>query len=178
MTEPIISPKARNEFREYFVGTSLRVISDAFDGGGVKCDLEYNPGVGGQRRTLVEQYYKTVDWSDWRAVSRVVKVYENLLRELFAPPEVQPGWPSLDVDDARKATGEKLLYWLRQDGFEWISGKLVRASGTPGLDDLADTAHKLEGGHLALQIQRMKDSVESDPSLAIGTARKAHRDGL
>ena len=172
MPEPIVSIKTRNEFREYFVGTTLRVIAEAFNGAGVRCDLDYSPSVGGQRRTLVEQYYKTVDWSDWRAVSRAVKVYENLLRELFAPPEVQPGWPSLDGDDARKATGEKLLYWLRQDGFEWIAGKLVRSSGTPGLDDLADTAHKLEGSHLALQIQRMKDSIDSDPSLAIGTAKE------
>ena len=172
MSEPIISPKTRNEFREYFVGTTLRTISEAFDGGGVRCDLAYSPGVGGQRRTLVEQYYKTVDWSDWRSVARVVKVYENLLRELFAPPEAQPGWPSLDGDDRAKVVGEKLLYWLRQDGFEWVGGRLVRSTGTPVLEDLAAAAHKLEGSHLALQIQRMKDSVESDPALAIGTAKE------
>ena len=67
MPEPIVSIKTRNEFREYFVGTTLRVIAEAFNGAGVRCDLDYSPSVGGQRRTLVEQYYKTVDWSDWRA---------------------------------------------------------------------------------------------------------------
>lgn len=69
---------------------------------------------------------------------------------------MQPGWPSLDVDYARKTTGEKLLYWLRQDGFEWVNGRLVRSVGTPDLADLVVAAYKLEGTHLALQIQRMK----------------------
>ncbi len=172
MPDPLLSLKTRNEFREYFVGTTLRTISEAFDGGGVRCDLEHVPNVGGARRTLVEQYYSTVDWADWRSVSRVVKVYENLLRELFAPPEVQPGWPSLDGDTQAKATGEKLLYWLHQDGFERVGGRLVRSTGTQGLEDLASATHRLEGSHLALQIQRLKESVETDPELAIGTAKE------
>ncbi|MGQ0621021.1 MAG: abortive infection family protein [Panacagrimonas sp.] len=174
MIEPIISAKTRNEFREYYVNTTLRQIQDAFDGGGVRCDLEYQPPTSGQRRSLVEQYYHTVDWTNWKSVSRVVKVYENELRELYAPVASTSVWGSSneDLQAGRKGVADKLLYWLRQDGFEWVAGKLVRAAGTPALDDLHSAAHKLEGTHIAQQIQRMKDAVEADPSLAIGTAKE------
>jgi hypothetical protein len=118
MPEEIISAKTRKNFREHFVGTTLRLIRDAFDGGGVRCDLEHSPpGVDGQRRTLVEQYYKTVDWSNWHSVSRVVKVYENELRELYAPLKMTYGGGSHD-EDSRKSSADELLYWLKQDGFE------------------------------------------------------------
>ncbi len=168
MPEPIISGKTRNEFREYYVGTSLREIQDAFDGGGVRCNLEYEPPTSGQRRTLVEQYYQTVDWSDWKSVSRVVKVYESELRDLCAPT-----WHnSEDAKANRKQVADRLLYWLKQDGFEWVNDHLVRPTKTLVLEDLATAAHTLEGGHLASQIQRMKDAIDTDPALAIGTAKE------
>lgn len=172
MSEPIISAKTRNVFREYFVGTTLQKIADAFDEAGVRCDLDHTPSVNGQRRALVEQYYRTVDWTDSRSVRSVIKVYETVLRELEAPVEARPGWPALDSDFDRKATGDKLRYWLLQDGIEWAGGRLVRRAGTTGLDELSATAPKLEGTHLAMQIQRIKDSVDSDPALAIGTAKE------
>lgn len=170
----IISSKTRNEFREYFVGGTLREIREAFDGEGVRCDLDYDPNVSGQRRSLVEQYYHSVEWSDSRSVGRVLKVYENELRSLYAPAAVY-GWSAVETEKAsnhRSQIAENLLYWLRQDGFEWIGNRLVRAAGALGLEDLSSTAQRLEGSHLALQIQRMKDSVESDPALAIGTAKE------
>lgn len=175
MNQPIISPKARQEFREYFVDKTLREISEAFDAGGVRCDLAYQPPVSGQRRGLVEQYYSTVAWASWKSVQPVIKVFESELNELFSPPPSLSAWN----EDANKerlakgtAIGNRLLHFLRADGFEWVSGRLVRLAGAPVLDDLASTAHKLEGTHLAQQIQRMKDAVDTDPSLAIGTAKE------
>lgn len=44
--------------------------------------------------------------------------------------------------------------------------------GGPSLDDLKRKAKSLDANHLAEQIRRMRDSVESDPSLAIGTAKE------
>lgn len=45
-------------------------------------------------------------------------------------------------------------------------------AGGPSLDDLKQKAQSLNANHLAEQIRRMKDSVETDPSLAIGTAKE------
>ena len=170
MSDALVSLKTRNEFREYFVGIRLREIEQAFDAGEVECDLNFTPSVGGQRRTLVEQYYSTVDWSDWRSVRRVVEVYETLIYELLAPPD--SSWlSSQSVIDSRKSIAEKLLYWLKKDGYSWINDRLVRDAGNPALEDLA-SAGPLEGTYVALQIQRMKDAVDTDPFLAIGTAKE------
>ena len=51
-----------------------------------------------------------------------------------------------------------------------IASRLL--SGDPTLDDLKQKAQSLDANQLAEQIRRMKDSVESDPSLAIGTAKE------
>lgn len=51
-----------------------------------------------------------------------------------------------------------------------IASRLL--SGRPSLDDLKQKAQALNANHLAEQIRRMKDSVETDPSLAIGTAKE------
>lgn len=45
-------------------------------------------------------------------------------------------------------------------------------SGGPSLDDLKQKADSLNANHLAEQIRRMEDSVETDPALAIGTAKE------
>ncbi|KAF0098803.1 MAG: hypothetical protein FD187_2463 [bacterium] len=175
MSKQIISIKTRNEFREYFVGGTLRTIAEAFDACGIRCDLEYQPSVNGQRRTLVEQYYHTVDWESRKSINRVLMVFENEIKELFAPSHAVSGWAT-DSDNKHEATrhaqAEKLIYWLKQDGFDWVNGKIVATTGTPVLDDLADATHKLEGAHLLQQIQRLKESVDTDPSLAIGTAKE------
>jgi len=51
-----------------------------------------------------------------------------------------------------------------------IASRLL--AGGPSLDDLKQKAEALDANHLAEQIRRMKDSIETDPSLAIGTAKE------
>jgi hypothetical protein len=51
-----------------------------------------------------------------------------------------------------------------------ISTRLL--AGSPGLDPLKEHAKLLDANHLAEQIRRMEASVETDPSLAIGTAKE------
>lgn len=51
-----------------------------------------------------------------------------------------------------------------------VASRLI--SGGPSLDDLKQKADNLNANHLAEQIRRMEDSVETDPTLAIGTAKE------
>ena len=51
-----------------------------------------------------------------------------------------------------------------------IAMRLV--AGGPSLDPLKDHARLLNANHLAEQIRRMETSIETDPSLAIGTAKE------
>jgi hypothetical protein len=70
-------------------------------------------------------------------------------------------------DAARESTEEakKLAERARE-----IASRLL--AGGPSLDDLKQKARSLDANHLAEQIRRMEDSVEIDPSLAIGTAKE------
>ena len=70
----IISKKTRNEFREYFVGMTLREIGTEFDNADVELDENYLPNCGGQRRELVEKYYHSIDWKNWRDVRKILTV--------------------------------------------------------------------------------------------------------
>jgi hypothetical protein len=51
-----------------------------------------------------------------------------------------------------------------------IATRLI--AGGPSLGDLKDQARSFNAGHLAEQIRRLEASVETDPSLAIGTAKE------
>lgn len=78
MNEELISTETRQAFRENMVGWVLREISDEFDAAGIDSDSAHQPPVNGQCRTLVEQYYHTVDWADWNHIKRVLQVFENV----------------------------------------------------------------------------------------------------
>ncbi len=85
----LVNIKTRHIFREYMVNWwTLRNISDEFDSAEVPCHLEYEPPEPGQRRTLIEQYYHAVDWSNWRDVKKVLKVYESVLQSVLETEEL------------------------------------------------------------------------------------------
>ena len=78
----LISKKTRNELCEYFVSTTLSKIEVEFDNVDIDCDPEYTPTSSGQRRTLVHQYYHSIDWSKWADVRKFIQLYENILNDL------------------------------------------------------------------------------------------------
>src|SRR2546427_2067267 len=123
MSRDLISIKTRQVFREYLVGTTLRFIADEFDAARIDCDLGHQPPVSGQRRGLVEQYYHTVNWTDWRDVKKVLQVYENVLRAA----EKAAGGMSWDSQWAnrQKAEIDNLIHFLRKDGFQYVDGRIV-----------------------------------------------------
>lgn len=160
----IISKKTRVEFREYFVGTTLREIEMAFDAADVSVDESYDPNVSGQRRTLVEQYYHSIDWSKWADVRKVLTVYENVLSELEEHAQNSQDW-------ARK-TFPLLKKWIEKDGFRYEGGKLQPVARSHGLEHMADAVSAFDLPELHRQIQRMQSSIDDDPGLAIGTAKE------
>lgn len=70
-------------------------------------------------------------------------------------------------DTIRKPTEEeqKLAERCRE-----IASRLL--AGGPSLNDLKQKAQSFDANHLVEQIRRMEDSIESDPRLAIGTAKE------
>ncbi len=170
MSQELLSIKTRQVFRENMVGWVLREISDEFDAAKLDCDLSFQPPVSGQRRTLVEQYYHTVDWADPAQVRRVLQVFENVLHraeKLAEELTYTPEW-----QEQRKKEVEKLIHFLQRDGFQWVDGRIVSGAGIPSLASIKDTAAVFDAKHMADQIRRMESAVQSDPSLAIGTAKE------
>lgn len=165
----IISKKTRLEFREYFVTTTLRHISQEFDAADVPCRADYNPPVSGARRSLVEQYYRAVDFSSWREVRKVLRVYENVMLSLEDRSK-NPLWGN--KDESAERTFKILKRCLERDGLIYAEGKITPSAGTLAVEELADTARALDAQGLHQQIERMRNAVDDDPDLAIGTAKE------
>ena len=174
MDRDIISAKTRQAFRENMVGWVLREITDAFDAARIGCDLQFTPNVTGQRRTLVEQYYHTVTWTDAAQVRQLLEVYESVLQRQEALLE------GISESDGKRARDElkKLVWLLEKDGFKWAGGSIVATSGSPYLSDIKKAAVVFDAKHLSDQIRRMEESIEKDPDLAIGTSKGIDRNDL
>lgn len=165
----LISKKTRLEFREYFVGTSLRLISQEFDAADVPFDSDYKPPEDGQRRTMVERYYHAVDFALWRDARKVLRVYENVLIEL----EERLKNPSAgDSHETLTRTLSGLVRCLERDGFQYRDSSIVPINNNSEIESLSATAQTLDAHLLHKQIERIRTATDDDPALAIGTAKE------
>lgn len=164
MPAELVSRKARTELREYFVGTTLSVIADEFDAADIACDTAHSPPVGGARRSLVEQYYHTIDWTNWTSVRKFLTVYENVLTHLEDQADGKQEW-------AVKAIAS-LKRWIERDGYDYSAGRLSRTGSKPALEQIAVAAGALDLPELQRQVARLQGAAENDPALAIGTAKE------
>jgi hypothetical protein len=165
----LISKKTRTAFREYFVGTNLRTISDEFDAADVPFASDYLPPESGQRRSLVEQYYHAVNFSSWRDVQKVLRVFENVLTDLEERVK-NPLWGS--KDEYAEKQFSLLTNHLKRDGFVYSDGKITAVAHNPTIEELAETASGFDSKILRQQIDRIRNAIDVDPDLAIGTAKE------
>ncbi len=168
MARDLVSAKTRLEFREHFVGTTLAVISDAFQVADIACDTRFTPQQSGQRRSLVEQYYHTLDFTRWDDVRRVLIVFEHVLDAL------QHRTQSTDQYQRQYATDElgKLTRCLDRDGYHWDGTRLQPHRDLISVSNIQDAVAGLDAPELGRQLARLRDSVNQDPALAIGTAKE------
>lgn len=144
------------EFREYLVGWTLRTITDLFEGHGFSQGFvspEELPG--GQRRNLVECYYTDIDLKDRQQVLRLLAVFDDILFE---------------IPDSLEEGKRKLIRLVERDGFEYRNGRTVDSTSN-GSVDLAIPS-TLDTSHLSVYLDRINNSVESDPELAVGTTKE------
>ena len=145
---------------------TLRQVARYFDVAELTPNEAHVPSEGGERRGLVEKYYANIDFSKWTDVRRLVAVYEAILLDLA------DGKGYFDAPSAQ-AVLDGLVKWLRRDGFDFVEGRIVSVGAdVPGVEQLADVATKFDAVHLREQIERIQRTVESDPRLAIGTAKE------
>lgn len=119
MGKELISKATRNEFREVLTWFVLREIDMIFESGGLAPRNDFTPAVTGQRRSLVEQYYANVDFSNPSDVRKVVAAFQELMFRLNSR-DLQ--W--IDPQRQRDTIG-KLLARMQRDGFQYEDGRFV-----------------------------------------------------
>lgn len=140
----LISKKTRLEFREFLVGMPLRQIRDEFYIADIEADSEFEPDVFGQRRTLVEQYYKSLDFSNPSDVRRLLIVYGNVLEKLEVDLREVDGMA--DQCEYIESILRKLILCLSKDGMKWVNRKILPAS--PFLQGVFDSVSELSVSEL------------------------------
>jgi hypothetical protein len=166
MPRELISKKTRIEFREFLVGWTLSTIANEFDSADLRCDSAFEPQVSGQRRSLVEQYYHALDLTNATDARKLLNAFENVLISIPNSPNPYYSTQQRDQDMARLTT------CLRRDGYAFENGRLQPIAGAVSLDGLRVKANEFDASHLAQQIKRIEQSIDSDPAHAIGSAKE------
>lgn len=155
MSKDLISKKTRQEFSEWLVANStLRGIEMEFDAADIDCCTEYTPHTSGQRRTLIAQYYHSIDWTKWTDIQKVLYAYENIL------------------NSTEEEVIAHLTKWLKKDGFIYQGERVLPIARMQILEEVKSVAVKFDSEHLSQQIKRIEDSIDADPALAIGSAKE------
>lgn len=134
------------------MGWVLGAIDDLFQGEG------FLPGtstteVSGQRRARVEQYYAPVNRDSPAHTARMLRVFEEVLA-------------ALDQVEAR----DELVDLLARDGFAVDEVGRIRPSGDQSLASLVARSDLPSG--VRVQIDRIQNTVDTDPEAAIGAAKE------
>lgn len=151
---PLIGKKSMYELREYFVGCVLREIELEFDAADISCDTTYEPPVSGQRRSLVEQYYHSIDTTNPRDVQRLLKVFEAALTRL--DERIASLGERKDDPETRYCieTRERLVKYLKHDGYLYSDGSMRALGDVTLLASIEHHAVTFDAPYLHTQIQR------------------------
>lgn len=166
MKSDLISEATRTAFRESLIWFSLREIRMIFDGAGVSPKLNYDPGLLGQRRTLVEQYYAGLDFRSSHDIDRLLSAYEELMLQMQG---------SDDSDESALSRKEDLLRRMERDGYSYQGERFIPQPSRrqqPLIDALRVYAAAFDLEGLQSQIRRLTQAAENDPPLAVGTAKE------
>lgn len=135
MTAELISKRIRNEFREFLVGWTLREIETEFASAHIDCDRNFEPQVSGQRRSFVEQHYRTLDLTKTVDARRLLDFFSNILERAERNLLTGSG-----REQAERSIAQ-LKSCLARDGFSYSQGSIT--SATPETHFLFDEQQKI-----------------------------------
>lgn len=159
MTRELISKATRNEFREVLTGFVLREIDMIFEAAALHPKADHQPGVSGQRRSLVEQYYANIDFTNAAMVRKLLTAYEELIQKLSGLHVVNP--------EATQKTINTLLRRMERDGIAYRDGRFVLNATTIAAPSLISLTEESITEH----VEKARAKIESgDHSGAIASA--------
>ena len=161
MKMELITIRTRNEFREALVGFVLRDIEMLFKGAGLSKRDDFDPPVDGMRRTLVEQYYASIDFKSPADVKKLVSVYGDIVLRL-------------DRHAFNENVKDDLLRSMMRDGYEFDGDTFapLPSRQQPLVETIRSLAAASDLPALRVEIDRLTHAADEDPSLAVGTAKE------
>lgn len=170
MSRDIVGKRTRYELQEFLVSNHvLRQIDVLFDSADVPLSQNPDESISGERRCRVDQYYRSLDFNNEADVRRFLRVYECVLDELSETADHDTNeYAREDANDRYY----RLKKWLEKDGFTYQGGQIVTLAGAQNVLGLKAFAVSFGAPYIQRQINRMEGEVESDPCLAIGTAKE------
>jgi len=169
-----ISKKMRIDFRDAMKDHLVKaLITNIFDAADVVCNLDYVPpsNISGERRTLVEQYYATIQWESPVDILKVLNVFGAFLSHLDeqSKNEARP----IENRAAIASKFRSLTGSANREGYAYADGRLS-AAGALGhhLRGIKEIAVKLDAKGLLTQAKRLESKGDGDPELSIGTAKE------
>lgn len=169
-----ISKKMRIDFRDAMKDHLVKSqITNIFDSADVVCNLDYvpPPNISGERRTLVEQYYATIQWESIVDIPKVLKAFGDFLSYLDeqSKNETRPS----ENRAALASTLRSLIGLANREGYAYADGKLSAAEASGHhLRGITEIAAKLDAKGLLTQAKRLESIRDGDPELSIGTAKE------
>ncbi len=157
--------------KDHCSGVVLREIADEFDAADIPRGPLPDQPAEGQRRTLVQQYYNGLDFSNPADVKKFLSVLSVFMRKLEKLVECSGGAATGSPDYAAKRFQE-MNEQLRMDGYSYQNGTILSVTAAARLTDTKALAHKFDRQHIIEQLQRIESSIDSDPALAVGTAKE------
>lgn len=156
----IISSKTRRAFQESYVSHSvLREIRSDFDDAGVELGgLPPGRVFSSSRRSLVERYYQSVDWTSPNQVRQVLDAFESHLNRLE------------DYNTEKEL--ERLVMYLKRDGLSYSKRKINFTPDDIDLIGMEDHKLGIDLTQLRINIDRIKNGIEIDPALTIGSSKE------
>ncbi len=118
MSANLISAGTRTDFREALASHTLQKIRDIFAAGEFEPDLQHQPSVSGERRTLVEQCFASIDLTNSQHMKRLLAVFEELIHRLGDGPD-------FETLQAQALVSMKLLSRMERDGFQFENGRFI-----------------------------------------------------
>ncbi len=139
----------------------LREIENEFEAEGVRYSAP-TQAAGGQRRTMVQGYLNNLDLknaSDARKFLNVLAVFIRRM-EIYAK------------QSADTTTFVQFTDQLTKDGYTYKDAAIHGVTASARLADAKSIAQGFDAAHMSEQIQRIEASIDTDPALAIGTAKE------
>ena len=137
----------------------LREISNDFDDAGIsRTEIPEHKLPSGQRRSLVEEYYASINWSSPAAVAKVLAAYETHLFRLGEKGE---------IDELNK-----LVRHLERDGVKYEESRLHLVANEVHLQELIEVDFGIDISQLQANVHRIQESLSKDTSQAMGYAKE------